>query len=548
MLPKINPLNTDAWAALGRHYEQVKTVHMKHLFDQDPNRFDKFSIRFHDMLFDYSKNIITDQTMGLLCDLARQTGVAKAADLYFNGGKINETEDRAVLHTALRHPARETLMLDNTNIMPGIRKVLDQMKTFSSALRSGRLKGYTGKPITDVVHIGIGGSDLGPRMVVRALRHYGKKELNIHFVSNVDPTDIHDTLAHVSPDTTLFLVASKTFTTTETMTNAETARQWLVNALGEAASVADHFAALSTSAEKISDFGIRPEYTFEFWDFVGGRYSLWSAIGLPISIYIGFDRFTQLLDGACRMDTHFRTTPFERNIPVLLALVGIWYNNFFNCETEAVFPYIQSLELLPAYLQQLSMESNGKSVDRNGENTGYPTGQILWGEPGTNGQHAFFQLIHQGGRLIPATFIAAANAPVTLEHHHEILTANCFSQTEALMIGKSMKDVAAERPAGGTEKALHHRTFKGNHPSNTLLVKALTPDTLGGLIAMYEHKVFVQGVIWNIYSFDQWGVELGKQLSKKIFAEIRHGRRLNPHDSSTAGLIAAFMDMSSEYP
>ncbi|MCG8615788.1 MAG: glucose-6-phosphate isomerase, partial [Desulfobacterales bacterium] len=548
MLKRINPIHTEAWAKLSTHYAQIKPVHMNTLFDRDPARFDNFSIAYDDILFDYSKNIITEETMSLLCDLARQTGLEDAIALLFKGAKINETENRAVLHTALRHPKEKSLVLDGKNIMPGIRQVLDQVRHFSEELRSGRLKGATGRPITDVVNIGIGGSDLGPKMVVRALRHYGKKELNVHFVSNVDGSQIHDTLSDLNPETTFFLIASKTFTTTETMTNAQTARRWLVDGLGSNNAVAHHFAALSTNVQKIADFGIRPDRTFKFWDFVGGRYSLWSAIGLPISIAVGFDKFSELLDGAHRMDRHFQSAPFAKNIPVVLALLGIWYNNFFRCETEAVLPYIQSLNLLPAYLQQLSMESNGKSVDRSGAEVTYPTGQILWGEPGTNGQHAFFQLIHQGTSLIPATFIGAASPSVEMEAHHEILMANCFSQTEALMRGKSLDQINTENSSSLAAKTVPFRVFKGNRPSNTILLRKLTPNALGSLIAMYEHKVFTQGIIWNIFSFDQWGVELGKELSKKILDEIRSDTvPSGEHDSSTTGLISAFKTMRQKF-
>ena len=553
MLKRINPTHTDAWARLTRHFAQVKSIHMNTLFDQDPSRFDHFSITYDNILFDYSKNIITEDTMALLCDLARQTGLEDAIEQFFKGAKINETEDRAVLHTALRNPKQNVLMLDGKNIMPGIRQVLEQVRQFSEKLRSGRLKGATGKSITDVVNIGIGGSDLGPRMVVRALRHYGKKGLNIHFVSNVDGSQIHDTLTDLNPETTFFLIASKSFTTTETMTNAQTARRWLVDALDSNTAVAHHFAALSTNVQKIADFGIRPDRTFKFWDFVGGRFSLWSAIGLSISIAVGFDKFTELLDGAHRMDNHFQSTPFEKNIPVVLALLGIWYNNFFRCETEAVLPYIQSLHLLPAYLQQLSMESNGKSVDRSGAEVAYPTGQILWGEPGTNGQHAFFQLIHQGTSFIPATFIGAVEPCADMGEHHDLLMANCFSQTEALMRGKSLDQVNGEKITPHATKIAPFRVFKGNHPSNTILLNTLTPRSLGSLIALYEHKVFTQGIIWNIFSFDQWGVELGKELSKKILAElqaenVRLGADSDTHDSSTAGLISAFKKMRHESP
>ncbi len=548
MLEKINPETTDSWKKLGAHHEKMTHVHMKNLFEQDTGRFSRFSIEFGDILADFSKNIITEETMRLLFGLARETKVPDAVEKMFAGDRINETENRAVLHTALRNRGNTPVYVDGKNVMPDVKGVLDRMKVFSDRITSGEFKGYTGKPITDIVNLGIGGSDLGPAMVAESLKPYAKPGLSAHFVSNVDGTHIAETLKRLDPETTLFLVASKSFTTQETMTNAFSAREWFLGHAGDETHIQNHFAAISTNIEKAESFGIHRENIFGFWDWVGGRFSLWSAIGLSIACYIGFDNFASLLQGGFEMDTHFKNSPLEENIPVILALIGIWYTNFFNTETEAVLPYDQYMQRLPAYLQQAVMESNGKSVDRNGETVPYQTGPVIWGEPGTNGQHAFYQLIHQGSRMIPADFLAPAVSHNPLDDHHNILLSNFFAQTEALMKGKTAQEAQKELAAEGRtdreiEALLPHKVFRGNRPTNAILFRKLTPKVLGSLIAMYEHKIFVQGVIWNIYSFDQWGVELGKQLAKNILPEIRDNRPVSSHDSSTNGLINAFKKM-----
>ncbi len=545
MLKRINPTETPAWKKLEDHYEVMKNRHMRDMFMEDPDRFSKFSIRFRDMLVDYSKNIISEETMGLLLELAREADVKDAVDKMFSGEKINETENRAVLHTALRNLSDAPVFVDGKNIMPGIQAVLRQMKDFSDRVISGEWKGYTDKPVTDIVNIGIGGSDLGPVMVTESLKPYKKPNINVHFVSNIDGTHIAETLGKLSPETTLFMIASKTFTTQETMTNAHTAKKWFLDSAENGAFVKRHFVAISTNKEKVEEFGIAPENMFTFRDWVGGRYSLWSAIGLSIACAVGFENFTELLEGAHAMDRHFREAPFEKNIPVILALIGIWYNNFHGAETEAILPYDQYMHRFPAYFQQGNMESNGKYVDRSGRETAYQTGPIIWGEPGTNGQHAFFQHIHQGTKLIPCDFIAPVISHNPIGRHHDILLSNFFAQTEALMKGKSRETVIEElRAAGGDEEEIERllpfKVFKGNKPTNSILVKKLTPGTLGSLIAMYEHKIFVQGVIWNIFSFDQWGVELGKQLAKNIFPELSDDNAVTSHDSSTNGLVNAF--------
>jgi glucose-6-phosphate isomerase len=547
MLDRKNPEKLEAWEKLANHYKKIKHVHMKELFAGDPERFDKFSVRLDNILVDYSKNRITEQTMDLLTGLAREAGLETAIEKMFSGDLINETENRAVLHTALRNMDDTPVFVDGHDIMPGIRKVLEKMKDFSSRLLSGQLRGYTAKKITDVVNIGIGGSDLGPVMVTQCLKPYADKAIKVHFVSNIDGTHIMEVLKHLDPETTLFMIASKTFTTMETMTNAFTARKWFLKKAKYEKYIALHFIALSTNAEKVSSFGINRENMFEFWDWVGGRYSLWSAIGLSIACYVGFDNFQELLQGAFEMDCHFRQAPFNRNIPVILGLIGIWYNNFFGAETEAVLPYDQYMHRFPAYLQQASMESNGKSVDRAGRNTGYNTGQILWGEPGTNGQHAFYQLIHQGTRLVPCDFLAPAVSHNPVGEHHDILLSNFFAQTQALLNGKSGKEVEEELQNCGIapeqiRKLVPHKMFSGNRPSNSILFRKLTPRVLGSLIAMYEHKIFVQGVIWNIFSFDQWGVELGKQLAGRILPVLRHEGPADGFDSSTNGLINTFKE------
>jgi len=541
MLPNINFTTTQAYKYLTDHYIDLAPQHLKDLFAADGQRFNKFSVLFEDILVDFSKNRIDDQTLSLLVQLAKECRLNEAIEAMFKGDKINVTENRPVLHVALRNRSNEPVYVDGKDVMPDVNRVLQQMKTFSEAIISGQWKGYTGKEITDVVNIGIGGSDLGPVMVTEALKAY-KTRLNLHFVSNVDGTHIAETLKKVDPETTLFLIASKTFTTQETMANAHSARNWFLQSGAKEHDVAKHFAALSTNTKGVEQFGIDTKNMFEFWDWVGGRYSLWSAIGLSIALGIGFENFEQLLSGAHAMDQHFRTTEFEQNIPVILALIGIWYNNFFEAESEAILPYDQYMHRFAAYFQQGDMESNGKSVDRNGDAVDYQTGPIIWGEPGTNGQHAFYQLIHQGTKLIPCDFIAPAQSQNPIGEHHTLLLSNFFAQTEALMNGKSYEEAAAELKAAGkseaeVEKLAPFKVFEGNRPTNSILVKKVTPHTLGALTAMYEHKIFVQGIIWNIYSFDQWGVELGKQLAGKILPELRTQDDINTHDSSTNGLV-----------
>ena len=548
MLLKINPTRSRTWSKLNDHHRKIKDVHMKDLFASDSERFSRFHLPFKDILVDYSKNRITDETLKLLLELAEEVGVKKAVKDMFTGEKINETENRPVLHIALRNSTNSPIMVEGQNVMPQVNAVLQKMESFSKKIRSGDWKGYSGGRITDIVNIGIGGSDLGPVMVTEALRPYADKELAVHFVSNIDSTHITETLKKLNPATTLFLIASKTFTTQETMTNAFSARDWFLKQAGDSAHVARHFVALSTNIAKVEEFGIDKDNMFEFWDWVGGRYSLWSAIGLSIACYIGFDNFTDLLEGAHDMDRHFLETPFDNNIPVILALIGIWYNNFFSAATEAILPYDQYMHRFPAYFQQGNMESNGKSAGRDGKRVKYQTGPVIWGEPGTNGQHAFYQLIHQGTKFIPADFLAPAVSHNPIGEHHHILLSNFFAQTEALLNGKTKEEVIAElKKAGKTdleiEKLTPHKIFEGNKPTNSILFKKLTPRVLGSLIAMYEHKIFVQGVIWNIFSFDQWGVELGKQLANNILPEIKDDKRVNSHDSSTNGLINAFKEM-----
>lgn len=542
MLEKINPLTLNSWKKLSAHYENMKNIHMRDLFKSDKDRFKKFSLSFEDIFVDYSKNIITEETMSLLFNLAEEAKLKDAIEKMFSGDKINETEKRAVLHIALRNKSNTPIYVDGVDVMPEVNRVLKQMKEFSDKIISGEWKGYSGKSITDIVNIGIGGSDLGPVMVTEALKPYKKPHINAHFVSNVDGTHIAETLKKLNPETTLFIISSKTFTTQETMTNANTAREWFLSSSKDENSIKKHFVAVSTNEKEVVKFGIAPENMFVFWDWVGGRYSLWSAIGLSIACTIGFENFDALLMGAHKMDNHFRNTPFEKNIPVILALLGIWYNNFFEAETYAILPYDQYLHRLPAYLQQGDMESNGKSIDRSGKKVNYQTGPIIWGEPGTNGQHAFYQLIHQGTKLIPADFLAPAISHNPIGDHHLKLLSNFFAQTEALMNGKTEEEVFAELKASGKseeeiEKLKPFKVFEGNRPTNSILFKKLTPEVLGSLIAMYEHKIFVQGVIWNIFSFDQWGVELGKQLANKILPELSGDEVINSHDSSTNGLI-----------
>ncbi|KNZ04551.1 glucose-6-phosphate isomerase [Escherichia coli] len=541
-MKNINPTQTAAWQALQKHFDEMKDVTIADLFAKDGDRFSKFSATFGDqMLVDYSKNRITEETLAKLQDLAKECDLAGAIKSMFSGEKINRTENRAVLHVALRNRSNTPILVDGKDVMPEVNAVLEKMKNFSEAIISGEWKGYTGKAITDVVNIGIGGSDLGPYMVTEALRPY-KNHLNMHFVSNVDGTHIAEVLKKVNPETTLFLVASKTFTTQETMTNAHSARDWFLKAAGDEKHVAKHFAALSTNAKAVGEFGIDTANMFEFWDWVGGRYSLWSAIGLSIVLSIGFDNFVELLSGAHAMDKHFSTTPAEKNLPVLLALVGIWYNNFFGAETEAILPYDQYMHRFAAYFQQGNMESNGKYVDRNGNVVDYQTGPIIWGEPGTNGQHAFYQLIHQGTKMVPCDFIAPAITHNPLSDHHQKLLSNFFAQTEALAFGKSREVVEQEYRDQGKDPAtldyvVPFKVFEGNRPTNSILLREITPFSLGALIALYEHKIFTQGVILNIFTFDQWGVELGKQLANRILPELKDGKEISSHDSSTNGLI-----------
>lgn len=539
MFPKINPTQTQAWQALTAHFAQ-NDFELRTLFQYNPDRFQQFSVQRENYLFDYSKNLIDDTTFELLLKLAEECQLKEAINAMFSGEKINETEGRAVLHTALRDFSPNPILVDGENIKPNIKRVLDHMKTFSEEVISGSHKGFTGKEITDIVNIGIGGSDLGPVMVCSALKHF-KTRLNVHFVSNVDGNHIAETIKTLDPETTLFIIASKTFTTQETMTNAESAKAWFLKS-GEQKDVAKHFVALSTNIASVKDFGIAEENIFEFWDWVGGRYSLWSAIGLSISLAVGYDNFEELLKGAHETDDHFKTADFNKNVPVLMALLGVWYRNFFDAGTYAILPYSQYLDRFPAYLQQGDMESNGKCVDRNGEFVEYETGPIIWGEPGTNGQHAFYQLIHQGTELIPADFIAYVNSPNHVSDHQEKLLANFFAQTEALAFGKTEEEAKAElQQAGKTEeqvvRLLNYKVFHGNTPTNSLLINDLTPFSLGQLIALYEHKIFVQGIIWNVFSFDQFGVELGKVLAGKILKELENGTTVSDHDSSTNGLM-----------
>jgi glucose-6-phosphate isomerase len=536
-----------AWKALNDHQQATQDHHMRDLFAEDPGRFDRFSVRVGDMLLDYSKNRVTAETMERLVALAREAGVEEWRDRMFSGDKINNTEGRAVLHVALRNAPDKPIVVDGEDVMPAVTRVLAQMRKFSDAVRDGGWTGQTGKRITDVVNIGIGGSDLGPVMVSEALKPYHQPGLNVHFVSNVDGTHIAETLKKLDPETALFIVASKTFTTQETLTNAISARDWLIDALGKEA-VAKHFVALSTNTQAVTAFGIDAANMFEFWDWVGGRYSLWSAIGLPIAVAIGMDRFEELLAGGRTMDEHFRTAPLDANMPVILALIGVWNSDFLGAETIAVLPYDQYLHRLPAYLQQADMESNGKYVTREGGRVDYKTGPVLFGEPGTNGQHSFYQLIHQSTRMVPCDFIAPAQTHNPVGEHHPILLSNFFAQTEALMKGKTEAEVRGELQAQGLtgaalEALVPHKVFDGNRPTNSIMVPSIDPHTLGMLIALYEHKIFVQGVIWQINSFDQWGVELGKQLAKAILPELTSAGAVTGHDSSTNGLINAYKQM-----
>jgi len=548
MLQSHNPTQTKAWTALHAHYDVQKLVQMKDQFAHESDRFQRYHQILGDILIDYSKNRISDETMNLLLDLAKELNLSDGIEQMFSGQAINETEGRAVLHTALRQQSDEPIEVDGENIIPSIKSVLSRMKVFCDELHAGKKTGHSGKKISNIVNIGIGGSDLGPVMVTEALRPYWKSGIQTYFVSNIDGTHITEVLKRIDPETTLFIIASKTFTTQETMTNARTARRWFLESGAAEQAIADHFIALSTNVASVNEFGILTENTFEFWDWVGGRYSMSSAIGMSIALTVGFDHFAELLEGMNDMDTHFRQTPLEKNIPVILALIGIWYNNFFGAETEAILPYDQYLHRFAAYFQQGNMESNGKSVDRSGAAISYQTGPIIWGEPGTNGQHAFYQLIHQGTKLIPCDFIATAQSHNPVGDHHEKLLSNFFAQTEALMKGMTESEVRADFSATGAsdfESIVPFKVFEGNRPTNSILVKKLTPYTLGQLIAMYEHKIFVQGYIWNVFSYDQWGVQLGKVLAKSILPELMDEDQVTAHDSSTNGLINSYKDMRS---
>lgn len=552
MLKNINPVTTNAWKKLEQHYAIMKDNHMIDMFAVDPSRFSRFSLHFEDILVDFSKNIINEQTLAALLELAEESELKDAIEQMFSGEKINLRENRAVLHIALRNRSNDPIYEDGKDVMPEINQVLEQIEIFSEKVISGDWKGFTGKPIEHIVNIGIGGSDLGPYMVTEALKPYQKPNLQVHFVSNVDGTHIAETLKKIDPETTLFMIASKTFTTQETMTNAQTAKNWFLEHTENEADVAKHFVAISTNLEAVKAFGIDEVNMFVFWDWVGGRYSLWSSIGLSISCSIGYENYIKLLEGAHAMDQHFRMTHFEKNIPVLLALIGIWYVNFFGAQTEAILPYDQYMHRFPAYFQQGNMESNGKYVDRDGNRVTYQTGPVIWGEPGTNGQHAFYQLFHQGTQLIPCDFLAPAISHNPIGDHHVKLLSNFFAQTEALMNGKNLQDVIEELKQDGLSEAeikelAPFKVFTGNRPTNSILFKVLDPRTLGSLIAMYEHKIFVQGVIWNIFSFDQWGVELGKQLAKKVLPELQSTEEISSHDSSTNGLINAYKTMCNQF-
>ncbi len=542
MFPNISPTQTRTWQQLKYHYDDViKNTQMKDLFQSEANRFNNFSLHIEDILFDYSKNIITGETIGLLLQLADECKVKDAIEAMFTGEKINRTENRSVLHTALRNFSGNPVFSDGKDVMPDVMRVLSHMKTFCAKIHSGEWEGYTGKKIKYIVNIGIGGSDLGPSMVTEALKPYWVDGIQTYFVSNVDGTHIAETLKKITADETVFLIASKTFTTQETMTNAQTARDWFLRSAKDELQIAKHFVALSTNEKDVVKFGIDKENMFEFWDWVGGRYSLWSAIGLSIALTIGYDNFELLLKGAHVSDIHFRFTELDKNIPVTMALIGLWYTNFFGSQTEAILPYDQYMHLFATYFQQGNMESNGKSTDRNGNCINYSTGPVIWGEAGTNGQHAFYQLIHQGRVLIPCDFIAPAISHNPIGDHHYKLLSNYFAQTEALMNGKTKEDLIAENVK---PELIPYKLFAGNRPTNSFLIKEITPFTLGKLIALYEHKIFVQGVIWNIYTFDQWGVELGKQLANKILPELENKNEITSHDSSTNGLINAFKKMS----
>lgn len=533
-----------AYQKLSEHYTKIKDIHVRRLFSVDPHRFNTFSIKFQDLLLDFSKNRITQQTISLLCELAEESNLSEWRERMFNGDKINNTEARAVLHTALRNVSGEPVYVDGEDIMPRIQAVIKKMETFSEKIRGGSWKGFSGKAISDVVNIGIGGADLGPKMVYEALKPYHHKKLNVHFVSNIDGAHIEDVLEKISPETTLFIVASKTFTTQETLSNAHVARNWVLQSTEDKTAIRKHFVAVSTNKKAVTEFGIDTANMFEFWDWVGGRYSLWSAIGLSTVIAIGSDNFNKLLQGAHEMDKHFKEAPFEENMPVILAMLGVWYNNFFEAESHGIFPYDDYLRSLPMYLEQADMESNGKSVNRYGERVDYATGPIIWGMSGINGQHAFYQSLHQGTRMVPADFIVSMLTHSVFQEQHNILVSNVLAQTEALMRGRNIDETYADKE--DATEGIEHMVFEGNNPSNTILIKQLTPKTLGMLLALYEHKIFVQGIIWNLNSFDQWGVELGKQLAKNILDDIHQPFTTNSHDASTNALINVYRETISE--
>ena len=537
-----NLIESPAWTALKTHFETIKDLHMRDLFADDPQRFDRFSTQVNDILLDYSKNRITEETMSLLFDLAKQMNVEEWRDNMFAGVAINSTEDRSVLHMALRNRSNKPVRVNGRNIMPKVKSVLAQMRDFSEQVRSGEWRGYNGGRIKSIVNIGIGGSDLGPHVVCEAMKPFAQRGLKAYFVSNADATHLVETLKQIEPESTLFVIASKTFTTQETMLNAHSARKWFLDLVGNEKAIAKHFVAVTTNIELAEQFGINAAHTFEFWDWVGGRYSLWSAVGLTIALYLGMDHFEALLEGAYDMDQHFQNAPMDQNIPIILALLGVWYNNFFDAQSHAIMPYSQYLERLPDYLQQLDMESNGKTIDRNGHRVNYLTGPIIWGQSGTNGQHAFFQLLHQGTKPVPADFLIPALSQNPLGLHHRVLFSNCLAQTKALMLGKKYTEAVEEMKQQGFDKetiddVIEHKVFDGNKPTNTIIFERLTPKTLGSILAMYEHKVFVQGIIWNINSFDQWGVEYGKVLAGQIQKDLSTPGDVDNHDSSTNGLI-----------
>ncbi|HEY9100310.1 MAG TPA: glucose-6-phosphate isomerase [Thiobacillus sp.] len=539
-----DPLHRPVCRLLQAHQAELDSVHMRDLFDADSQRFERFSLQVGEVLLDYSKNRITDKTMRLLLQLAEEAEVPDWRERMFNGDKINHTENRAVLHVALRNRSNHPVVVDGEDVMPKVNAVIERMGAFAEQVRSGQWRGYTGERITDVVNIGIGGSDLGPQMVVQALRPYRHPRLKLHFISNVDGAHVKETLESLNPETTLFIVSSKTFTTQETMTNAHYAREWFMAQSQAAKHVAKHFVAVSTNRDAVTQFGIDPANMFEFWDWVGGRYSLWSAIGLSIVLAVGSERFGELLEGAHEMDEHFRHAPLAENMPVILAMLGVWYNNFFGAESQAILPYDHYLRSLPAYLEQADMESNGKSVDREGHVVDYATGSIVWGATGINGQHAFYQMLHQGTKMIPADFIVSIEPPTELEGHHDILMANFLAQTEALMRGRTREETQLESGAVKAGQFIQHKVFDGNHPSNAILLQKLSPHALGMLVALYEHKIFVQGVIWNLNSYDQWGVELGKQLASRILPELHANAPVGSHDGSTNALINYYRRMS----